>query len=97
MSRRITESEIKRITNLVINESNYNLEMVHGVSYNKQTELVDDVINRIKEHGIKYMMELNKLNYNFPVQKYKRIESQTADTFELPKGVKVKSSVFPND
>jgi hypothetical protein len=57
--------------------------------------LVDDVINRIKEHGIKYMMELNKLNYNFPVQKYKRIESQRPETFELPKGVKVKSSVFP--
>ena len=69
MSRRITESEIKRITNLVINESNYDLEMVHGVSYNKQTELVDDVINRIKEHGNEYMMELNKLNYNFPVKK----------------------------
>jgi hypothetical protein len=71
--------------------------MIHGVSYNKQTELVDDVINRIKEHGIKYMMELNKLNYNFPVQKYKRIESQRPETFELPKGVKVKSTVFPRD
>jgi len=97
MSRRITESEIKRITNLVINESNYDFEMIHGASYNKQTELVDDVINRIKEHGIKYMMELNKLNYNFPVQKYKRIESQRPETFELPKGVKVRSTVFPRD
>ena len=43
------------------------------------------------------MMELNKLNYNFPVQKYKRIESQRPETFELPKGVKVKSTVFPRD
>ena len=97
MIRRITELEIKRITNLVINESNYDLEMIHGASYNKQTELVDDVINRIKEHGFKYMMELNKLNYKFPVEKYKRIERQKPETFELPKGVKVKSSVFPND
>jgi vacuolar-type H+-ATPase catalytic subunit A/Vma1 len=97
MSRRITESEIKRITNLVINESNYDLEMVHGVSYNKQTELIDDVINRIKEHGNEYMMELSKLNYKFPVEKYKRIERQTPETFELPKGVRVKSTVFPRD
>ncbi len=97
MSRRITESEIKKITNLVINESNYDLEMVHGVSYNKQTELVDDVINRIKEHGIKYMMELNKLNYNFPVKKYKRVERPRRDNFELPKGVRVQSSVFGDE
>ena len=95
MSRRITESDINRIITRVVNEGDYEKEMIHGISYNKQTELVDDVINRIKEHGNKYMMELNKLNYNFPVKKYRRIERQSADTFELPKGVKVKSTVFP--
>jgi DNA-directed RNA polymerase subunit beta len=38
-----------------------------------------------------------KLNYKFPVEKYKRIESQRPETFELPKGVKVRSTVFPKD
>ena len=51
MNRRITESDINRIVTRVVNEDDYEKEMIHGVSYNKTTELVDDVIMRIKEHG----------------------------------------------
>ena len=97
MRKRITESDINRIVSKVVNEDDYDKEMIHGLSYNKTTELVDDVIMRIKEHGDDYMVELNKLNFKFPTKKYKRVERPRPETFELPKGVRVKSSVFPND
>ena len=70
MKRRITESDISRIVTRVVNEGDYEKEMIHGVSYNKTTELVDDVIMRIKEHGDEYIRELNKLNMEFPTEKY---------------------------
>jgi hypothetical protein len=97
MKRRITESDINRIVTRVVNEGDYEKEMIHGVSYNKTTELVDDVIMRIKEHGDEYIRELNKLNMEFPTQKYRRVPRTTRDTFELPKGVRVQSSIFPGD
>jgi hypothetical protein len=52
---------------------------------------------RIKEHGDEYIRALNKLNMDYPTEKYKRIPRPNRDTFELPKGVKVKSSTFPNE
>jgi hypothetical protein len=58
--------------------------------------LVDDVINRINEHGMKYIMALNELNFNFPTEKYKRQDRVKRSDFELPKGVRVKSSHFPD-
>ena len=97
MKRRITESDINRIVTRVVNEDDYEKEMIHGVSYNKTTELVDDVIMRIKEYGNEYMVKLNELNYEFPTKKYKRVERPNKDTIQLPKGVRVQSSVFPED
>lgn len=97
MRKRITESEINRIVSKVVNENEYDREMIHGISYNKTTELVDDVIMRIKEHGDDYIRELNKLNFNYPTQKYKRVERPRRDNFELPKGVRVQSSVFGDE
>lgn len=97
MKKRITESDINRIVFKVVNENNYDREMIHGISYNKTTELVDDVIMRIKEHGDDYIRELNKLNFNYPTQKYKRVERPRRDNFELPKGVRVQSSVFGDE
>ena len=91
MIKRITESDINRIVKNVINESE---DLVTGIAASKRTELVDDVINRINEHGISYIVELNKLNSKFPTQKYKRAERPRRDTFELPKGVRVQSSFF---
>jgi hypothetical protein len=93
MRKRITESDINRIVSKVV----YDREMIHGISYNKTTELVDDVIMRIKEHGDDYIRELNKLNFNYPTQKYKRVERPRRDNFELPKGVRVQSSVFGDE
>ena len=94
MRKRITESDINRIVSKVVNENEYDREMIHGISYNKTTELVDDVIMRIKEHGDDYIRELNKLNFNYPTQKYKRVERPRRDNFELPKGVRVQRSVW---
>jgi hypothetical protein len=58
MKNRITESDINRIVNRVVNEDMEDKEIRFGVAYNKQTELVDDVINRIKEYGEEYTRAL---------------------------------------
>ena len=92
--KRLDENIVKRIVKKVLNESN---DFVTGVAYSEKTELVDDVINRINEHGLRYIMELNKLNKMFPVERYKRAPKANRRDFELPKGVKVKSSVFYDD
>ena len=92
--RRISELGIKRIVKKVINEDD---KFVTGVAASERTELVDDVINRINEHGMKYIMALNELNFNFPVEKYKRQDRPRRSDFELPKGVRVQSSYFNED
>jgi hypothetical protein len=66
MIKRITESDINRIVKNIVNEDD---DFVIGMSASKRTELVDDVIN---EHGTEYIAELNKLNSEFPVTRYKR-------------------------
>jgi hypothetical protein len=92
--RRISELDIKRIVKKVINEDD---KFVTGVAASERTELVDDVINRINEHGMKYIIALNDLNFNFPVEKYKRQERARRTDFELPKGVRVSKSSFPDE
>ena len=88
---RIKESDIRRIVKKVVNENN---NFVTGIAASERTELVDDVINRINEHGMKYIIELNKLNSDFPVERYKRQERVKKSDVVLPKGVKVQSSYF---
>ena len=94
MKTRLTERDISRIVKRIVNEDN---DFVTGVAASKRTELVDDVINRINEHGMRYIIELNKLNSDFPVEKYKRQDRPRRSDFELPKGVKVSKSIFPED
>jgi hypothetical protein len=94
MKTTLKESDIDRIVNKVINDKN---EFVTGISASERTEMVDDVINRINEFGMKYIIELNKLNSNFPVERYKRQERPRRSDFELPKGVRVSKSTFPED
>ena len=48
MNRRITESDINRIVTRVVNEGDYEKEMIHGVSYNKTTELKNMVMNTLE-------------------------------------------------
>jgi hypothetical protein len=94
MKTRLTEKDINRIVKRIVNEEN---DFVTGVAASKRTELVDDVINRINEHGMKYIIELNKLNSDFPVEKYKRQDMPRRTDFELPKGIRVSKSIFPED
>ena len=92
--KRLTEKDIQRIVKKVIQEDN---EFVTGPAFSETTELVDDVINRIKEHGAKYIMQLNKLNFQFPVERTRRQQTPKRGDFELPKGVKVSRSTFPDE
>ena len=94
MKTRLTERDINRIVKRIVNEDN---DFVTGVAASERTELVDDVINRINEHGMKYIMALNGLNFNFPVEKYKRQDRPRRSDFELPKGVRVSKSSFPDE
>jgi len=94
MKTRLTERDISRIVKRIVNEDN---DFVTGVAASKRTELVDDVINRINEHGMRYIIELNKLNSDFPVEKYKRQDRPRRTDFELPKGIRVSKSIFPED
>lgn len=91
---RITESDIRRIIKNVVNEND---GYVTGLAPSERTELVDDVINRINEHGMRYIDALKDLNSEFPVEKYKRQERIKRKDFELPKGVRVQSSYFSED
>lgn len=91
---KITESDIRRIVKKVVNESN---DFVTGIAASERTELVDDVINRINEHGMKYIIQLNKLNSDFPVEKYRRQDRVKRSDVTLPKGVRVQSSYFNED
>ena len=63
----------------------------------KMLEIVDDVINRLKEHGMKYYRELDSLNFKYPTEKYKRLASPKRGEIELPKGVRVSKSTFPDE
>ena len=54
MKTRLNESDINRIVKKIINED---------VDRERMMEIVDDVVNRLKEHGMKYYLELNKLNF----------------------------------
>jgi hypothetical protein len=94
MKTRLTEKDINRIVKNVINEGN---DFVTGIAASERTELVDDVINRINEHGMKYIIELNKLNSDFPVERYKRQDRVKRSDVSLPKGVRVQSSYYNED
>ena len=88
MKNKLNESDIKRIISKVINED---------VDRERMMEIVDDVVNRLKEHGMKYYFELNKLNHQYPTEKYKRLAPVKRKDVNLPKGVRVQSSYFPED
>ena len=88
MKTNLTETDITRIVKKIINED---------VSKDKMVEIIDDVANRLREHGMKYYYELNKLNHQYPSERYKRLKSPSRDEFELRKGVRVSKSVFPDE
>jgi hypothetical protein len=86
--KNLTEQDITRIVQKIINED---------VSKDKMIEILDDVANRLREHGMKYYRELNSLNFQYPAEKYKRVPPLKRGDVELPKGVKVSKSIFPDE
>ena len=64
MKPRLNESDINRIVKKIVSED---------INREKMMEIVDDVVNRLKEHGMKYYYDLNELNFQYPTEKYKRM------------------------
>jgi hypothetical protein len=64
-----------------------------GMMFGDKAEIIDEVINRIGQYGDEYIESLEGLNSAFPVTKYKKIEPSR--DIEIPKGVKIQSTVYP--
>lgn len=90
---RLNENDIEKLVKKIIKESDFPRG---GTVYGGKAEIVDEVINRINEYGDEYIEQLESVNSGFPVTKYKKIEPPSRKDFELPKGVKVRSTVYPN-
>jgi hypothetical protein len=90
---KLTESELIRVIRRIINEND---DFVTGISASEKTELIDDVINRLNEFGNPYKIELNRLNHKYNPQKIKRVQRpRSLDDLDLPKGLKIGKSTFP--
>ena len=86
--KRLNEVDINRIVKKIINED---------IDRTKMLEIVDDVINRLKEHGMEYYRELDSLNFKYPTETYKRLAPPKRGDIEPPKGVRVSRSAFPDE
>jgi hypothetical protein len=87
---RLNENDIENLVNKILKEDRPR----GGMLYGEKSEIVDEVVNRIGQYGDEYIYELEQLNNRFPSTKYKKIHPPTKT--ELPKGVKVQSTVYPN-
>lgn len=65
-----------------------------GTVYGDKAEIIDEVVNRIGQYGEEYTNALKILNNKFPSTKYKKIERP--EFVDIPIGVKVSSTVYPN-
>jgi hypothetical protein len=93
---RLNESELIRVIKRIINENDD--DFVTGISASERTELIDDVINRLNEFGMQYKLELNRLNHKFSPQKIKRVQRpRSMDDLDLPKGLRIGKTIFPEN
>ena len=88
---RLNENDIENLVKKILKEEE---RPRGGMMYGDKADIVDEVINRVGQYGEEYTSELEQLNSKFPSTKYKRVNSPT--NIELPKGVKVQSTVHPN-
>ena len=86
--KRLNETDFNRIVKKIISED---------IDRTKMLEIVDDVINRLKEHGMEYYRELDSLNFKYPTERYKKPKLLKRGDIELPKGVRVSRSAFPDE
>jgi hypothetical protein len=92
---RLTEKDLTNIVKRVISEGDD--DFVTGVAASKKAEIVQDVIDRIREHGSEYIQDLTDFNSNYEIKRSRNQERMTRRDFELPKGVRVSKSTFPGD
>ena len=85
---------IKAPTNEILNDGTF---LIEYIDKEKMMEIVDDVVNRLKEHGMKYYLELNKLNFQYPTEKYKRLAPPKRGEIEPRPGLRISRSVFPDE
>lgn len=88
---RLNENDIENLVKKILKEEDDRPR--GGMLYGGKAEIVDEVVNRIGEYGEDYIQELIKLNNKFPSTKYRTISSPT--NIQIPKGVKVQSTVYP--
>lgn len=92
---KLTERELIKVIKRIIKEND---DFVTGISASEKTELIDDVINRLNEFGMQYKIELNRLNSKFNPQKIKRAQRpRSMSDIDLPKGIRIGKSTFPED
>lgn len=90
---KLNEKDIEKLVTKIIKEDNIDCPR-GGLMFGNMPEIIDGVINRIKEHGDSYIEALNDLNNSYPVTKYKKIN--TPKEVIHPEGVKVSKTVYPN-
>ena len=86
---RLNENDIENLVKKILKEERPR----GGMLYGGKSEIVDEVINRIGEYGQEYISALEELNNKFPSTKYRTISSPI--NIQIPKGVKVQSTVYP--
>ena len=87
---RLNENDIENLVKKILKEEE---RPRGGTLYGGKSEIVDEVINRIGEYGQEYISALGELNNKFPSTKYRTISSPI--NIQIPKGVKVQSTVYP--
>jgi len=93
----LTERDLTKIIKRVIKEDSEENDFVTGISPSKKAEVVQEVIDRIREHGSEYIQALMDFNSNYEIKKSRNQERISRRDFELPKGVRVSRSTFPED
>jgi len=88
---RLNENDIENLVKKILKEEE---RPRGGTLYGGKSEIVDEVVNRIGQYGEDYIQELIELNNKFPSTKYRTISSST--NIQIPKGIKVQSTVYPN-
>lgn len=91
---RLTEKDLTNIIKRVVKEDN---DFVTGIAASEKAEIVQEVIDRIREYGSEYIQALREFNTSYEIRRSRNQERITRRDFELPKGVRVSKSTFPNE
>ena len=88
---KINENDIENLVKKILKEDE---RPRGGTMFGGKAEIVDEVLNRLGQYGEEYLKALDELNKKFPSTKYRKVERP--EVAEIPKGVKVRSTVYPS-